>query len=281
LSEIDQYVDERKAEKTSKGTLTRNGTINRELAIVVSSLRLMRPEPRVLHTKKLNEEDGVRQGIVSEEDYRVFLRELEGYQKPVWCFAYYVGVRQGQLLKLRREWAREWQATGIICVPGRYKGERITKNAKPHHIPIYSAEMREFLKIAWETGDPACSYLFQRDGKRISKNMFYSALKRIAIRIGRPTILFHDLRRTAVTNMIRAGIPPEEAMAVSGHLDPSIFKRYNIISTAESQDKVRRAGQKMAAWHEKKQKEVTDLADIMRTESDFDAPDSEIARKPN
>jgi hypothetical protein len=37
----------------------------------------------------------------------------------------------------------------------------------------------------------------------------------------------------------------------------------------------------MAAWNEKKQKEVTDLADIMRAQGGFDAPDSAIARNQN
>jgi integrase len=89
------------------------------------------------------------------------------------------------------------------------------------------------------TGKASSDYVLTgEDGEPIRD--FRDSWTNVCKEAGVPELLFHDLRRTGVRNMIRSGIPQKVAMRISGHKTPSVFNRYDIIDQTDLQDAARK-----------------------------------------
>lgn len=134
--------------------------------------------------------DNVREGLTDEI-------------KPVFVVAYHLGTRTGELPAIKRSWVDLEE--GPIYVNGR-----VTKNRNPKTAPI-DGDMRPWLEMLLSRGaveSPKCIWLFSRKGKPV-KN-FKADWAQACEKAGVPELLFHDLRRTAVRSMIRAGVPGKD-----------------------------------------------------------------------
>lgn len=76
-----------------------------------------------------------------------------------------------------------------------------------------------------------CPWVFQREGRRIRD--FRDAWTNACTAVGCPGRIPHDFRRTAVRNLVDAGVPEKTAMLLTGHKTRAVFDRYHILEDAD------------------------------------------------
>lgn len=230
-----------------KNAGAKNATINRELEHLRRAFNLgFDAEPQLVLRKfrfKKLVEDNVREGLLEHDKYLTLRAGLPEPYRTLFVCAYHLGTREGELMKV--QWSEvDFERKEIVLK--RYT----TKNKKPRVLPIYG-DMAEYLKMAKETRDtlyPNCPWVFQRKGDRMRFD--HKTWNKRVERLGAPGLLFHDLRRTALTNMIEAGFSEKEAMEISGHRTDRTFRRYHIIR----RHRIQNLGQRMETFYDNLEK---------------------------
>jgi integrase len=106
----------------------------------------------------------------------------------------------------------------------------ISKNKDGRVLPL-RGELLAVMERAKANRRLDCVSVFHVDGKPLGDfgKAWGTACKKASL----AGTIIHDLRRTAVRNMVRAGVPERVAMALSGHKTRNVFDRYNIVNEAD------------------------------------------------
>lgn len=222
-SDITEYINRRLDEGAAKAT------INRTTQILGQAYRLadLTP-PKITH---LSEKGNVRRGFFSEPEIRKVIQNLPDDLKDFTLFAYLVGMRKGEIASL--EWA---DLDGDVLT---LRGED-AKNGLARSIPIIGelVEVIERRRAARQfkvkETITLSNLIFHRDGLPIREfRKSWATACKLASVDGR---LFHDLRRSAVRDMIRSGVSQAVAKSISGHVTDSMFSRYNITDDRDQRE---------------------------------------------
>ena len=207
---IHQYIEKRMEEGAA------NATINRELSALKRMLNLGAKQTppivdRVPHIPMLRE-NNVRKGFFEHGDFIKLLEALPEYLRGFAAFAYRTGWRISEIAGLT--WSQVDLELGIVRLE---VGE--SKNNEGRTVYL-DEELKAVLcqQLAWrKRRRKLCPYVFlnrKGTGRVID---IRSAWNTACTKTGIGKRFFHDLRRTAVRNMVRAGIPERVAMTISGH----------------------------------------------------------------
>jgi len=223
--QLSNYIAKRMAERAA------NASINRELSLLRRSFTLgYKAKPRKVTalldlSEHMLKEDNVRTGFVDQQQYQALAAKAADrpWLRTLIAFGFTYGVRVGELLALR---VGEVDLLGNVLRlnPGE------TKNGSGRTAGLTEECYRLALQMV--RGKQADDFLFTRgNGKRVKDfRETWDALTKAA---GLPGLRFHDLRRSAVRNMKRRGIPESVAMRISGHKTRSVFDRYDIVSESD------------------------------------------------
>ncbi len=260
-SDIRRYVKNRQAARTSsRGAYTlklpsggtrhvpeqersiagvSNGEINRELTTLKRMFSLAHQAGKIQakpHIPMLKERN-TRTGFLEVDQLNGVMKQLPAELRPVVEFAYITGWRtESEVLPI--QWRQvDFKAGEIRLDP------HTTKNDDGRVFP-----MTDDLRALLTAQQKACQRLKKaghivphvffrmcaksRGGVKEPRPIktFIKAWKVACERAGHPGRIPHDMRRSAVRNMVRRGVPERVAMQLTGHKTRSVFERYNIVS---------------------------------------------------
>ena len=162
------------------------------------------------------------------------LAHLPEHTVPFVRFLALTGWRRGEALGL--QWRNVDLQAGVLRIEQ-------TKNNEPRTLPFAALPaLDELLKV-----QRVSAKRIERELRRIVTHVFHNpqgeplteahdAWERARKAANLPGKLLHDLRRTAVRDLERAGVARSVAMKLTGHKTEAVYRRYAIVSEQDLSD---------------------------------------------
>lgn len=225
-------------------------TLNRTVGMVRQAFTLAARHgcvANIPHLRQLSELGNARQGFFEADRFERVLAHLPGHLQDFARFAYLTGWRKGEIasltwadvdlagkvVRLRPEHAKNAQGRVLVLEGDLWKLIERRRANRANQSQFAATPGTGELIIAL--------HVFHHFGEPIRD--FRKAWARACTMAGCPGRLFHDLRRTAARNLLRASVPERIAMEITGHKTRSIFDRYNIVSESDLREAQRKLQQ--------------------------------------
>ncbi len=206
-----------------------NASINRETSALKRSFNLAIQAERLYKKPYMPRlpEKNVREGFVERWEYEAVLSKVPEYLRPPMMFAYWTGWRLNKEV-LALEWSNVDLDEGTVRL--RF-GSTKNGDGRVIFLPEDLYAMLAHQQAEQRRDFPACSRVFHRDGHPIKS--IRGSWERACAETGLTGKIPHDFRRTAVRNLVRAGVSEHVAQTMTGHKTRDVFDRYDIVSEGD------------------------------------------------
>ena len=204
------------------------GTINREIAVLRSALRLGYRHDLVSRVPaiKLLPQLAVRNEFFTRAEIDTLMPCLPEYLRDVVLFGYLTGWRKGEIVGLH--WSNVDRSSGVVRLEPEQNKSRDVR------VLALQGQLAALMERRWQArkvGRSLALQVFHRNAQPLG--VFRDAWLTACRRAGLGHRWFHSLRRSAARNMSLQGVPEKVIMSIMGHKTRGMFDRYNIVTEAD------------------------------------------------
>jgi integrase len=216
-----------------------NGTVNGSLALLRRMLTLAHEDGKIQVRPKIRllKPGAPRKGFLPRDQFDKLLSHLPENLKPLIMFLYYCGVRLGEAKQIT------WDQVNLDESLIRLEADQ-TKNSEARTVPL-PAVLVSMLNELPHDGPVFDATNLRKEWHKACVAARQGTLTKVE---GKPDpryngLIIHDLRRSAIKNLMKAGVNEKVAMAISGHKTRDVFDRYHIVDVDDVVDAMRRVQQ--------------------------------------
>lgn len=242
---IERYRKARRAHLKPDGEPLSFTSINRELQHLRAALNIAAEDlPIRVPVIRLTDESGnVRRGFFETPEFEAVVKNLIPSFQDFARFAFWTGMRKGGVAALLWRLVVRTARTLLLLPEDDKAGDGVLLKLPPYLWQIIERRWADRI-VETPTGPQMVELIFHHDGHPIQYKSFdrqwKAALTEAGIVAGRHGRVFHDLRRTAVRNMRRAGVAQDVIMKIAGMKTDAIFRRYNIVDDRDVEEALAR-----------------------------------------
>lgn len=214
-----------------------NSTVNNSLALLRRMLRIAHEDRKldVVPVIRLLKANPARRGFLSREKFDELVTQFSDNLKPLVTFLYYCGVRLGEALQV------EWSQVDLKATVIRLEDEQ-TKTGEARIVPLPDVLVTMLEQIKDRSGRVFDSKNLRKEWMKACTAVGLGTMEPVDKSGNRryTGLIMHDMRRSAIKNLLKMGVNEKVAMAISGHKTRAVFDRYHIVDAADVLEAMRK-----------------------------------------